>query len=40
VSAVRGRWLGGPPSDRTVIGLAIAVVSVTLADWLWRLLAG
>lgn len=39
-SAVRGRWLGGLPSDRTLVGLAIAVVMVTLVDWLVRVSVG
>lgn len=40
VSAGRGRWLGGLPGDRTLAAVAVAVVIVTLVDWLCRLAAG
>lgn len=39
VSALRGRWLFGAPSDRLLATSAVIVVIVTLADWgarLWR----
>lgn len=36
-SGLRGRWLIGPPHELAVIGLAAAVVVVTLADWSVRL---
>jgi hypothetical protein len=37
-SAVRGRWLGGPPGDWTVAGIATFVAVVTAGQWLWKLL--
>lgn len=37
VSGLRGRWLGGPPSDRLLAVSAVLVVVVTLADWAVRL---
>ena len=40
LSAARGRWWLGCPSDGVWIGLAIAIASVTLLDWAWRLYAG
>ena len=32
-SAMRGRWLGHAPSDRVVLGVALALVLVTVIDW-------
>jgi prepilin signal peptidase PulO-like enzyme (type II secretory pathway) len=37
-SAVRGRWLGGPPSPAIALTLAACVLGVTLLDWSVRLL--
>jgi hypothetical protein len=38
ISAVRGRWLFGLPSDWTFAGIAIAVSLVTAGQWIWRLM--
>lgn len=35
-SGLRGRWLGGPPSDRLLAVSAVLVVVVTLMDWAAR----
>jgi hypothetical protein len=39
ISAVRGRWVGAPLSDRAVLVLAVLVVTITLGDWSFRLLS-
>jgi uncharacterized protein DUF2752 len=39
-SALRGRWLIRPPHELAVLGVAAAVVVVTLADWCLRLAMG
>jgi hypothetical protein len=36
-SAIRGRWLVGRPSDRTLAVVATTVIVVTLLDWIYRL---
>jgi hypothetical protein len=36
-SGLRGRWLGGPPRETILLGIALAIVAVTLADWCLRL---
>jgi hypothetical protein len=36
VAGLRGQWIGGPPSDRLLAGIAILVVVVTLVDWTAR----
>ncbi|MGY8769287.1 MAG: DUF2752 domain-containing protein [Pirellulales bacterium] len=38
VSAIRGTWACGPPSERLLITLTIVVVLVTIVDWLFRIL--
>ncbi len=38
ISALRGRWLGGRPSDWTCAIVALAISLVTAGQWLWRLL--
>ncbi len=38
VSAFRGRWLGGWPSEWTLAGIAGIVSLVTAGQWIWRLL--
>lgn len=40
LSAVCGRWLTRPPSDRELAGLAVGVVTITILDWIYRLSAG
>ena len=39
-SALRVRWLWGPPHELAVLAVAAAVVVVTLADWCLRLVMG
>ena len=38
LSALRGRWFGGPPSDWTCAGIAVAVSLVIVVQWVWRLM--
>jgi hypothetical protein len=38
VSALRGRWFGGRPSEWTMAGIAGIVALVTAGQWAWRLL--
>jgi hypothetical protein len=40
VSATRGRWWGGRPSERWLLAAAGALMVVVLADWIRRLTAG
>ncbi len=37
VCGMRGCWLGGGLTDRTIVSLAACVIGVTLLDWLIRL---
>ena len=37
VSGLRGRWLGGRPSDSLAVALTAGVVTVTLIDWAVRI---
>jgi hypothetical protein len=37
LSAIRGRWLVGPPGDRTLAVVACVLIAVTLVDWFYRL---
>ena len=39
ISAARGSYLGGQPSSRALLAVALVVVVVTLAHWIWRLAA-
>lgn len=39
ISGVRGRWWIGIPSEALVVSIGIAVVAVTLGDWIVRLRA-
>jgi hypothetical protein len=39
-TAVRGRWIGGPPPERWVVGTGLAVIAVTIVDWVIRLTQG
>lgn len=36
-SAIAGRWLVRPPSDRVIAALAIGFITITLIDWMYRL---
>ncbi|HEX5446079.1 MAG TPA: DUF2752 domain-containing protein [Pirellulales bacterium] len=36
-SAVAGRWLLRPPSDRAVAAVATGFIIITLIDWIYRL---
>jgi hypothetical protein len=38
ISAIRGRWLIGLPSDWMFAAIAVAVSLVTAAQWIWRML--
>ena len=38
VSALRGRWLGGRPSEWVIAGIAAVIGLVTAGQWVWRLL--
>jgi len=40
VSAVRGRWLTRPPSDRILAAVALGIAVVTLIDWSIRIALG
>lgn len=40
ISAARGRWWIGAPSERSMAGAALGVVALTLADWMYRLWSG
>jgi len=37
ISGIRGRWLWSPPRDLWVAVLTIAILLVTLIDWVIRL---
>ena len=37
ISAGRGRWAWGPPSERAIVAVAAVLVLVTLADWIARI---
>lgn len=39
-SAARGRWLCVAPNDRSLAGLAVVVVAITLVHWAYRLWQG
>jgi hypothetical protein len=39
-SAACGRWLGISPSGKQAVSIAVVILSVTLIQWLLRLLAG
>ena len=36
ISAGRGRWAWGPPSERAIIAVAAVLVLVTIVDWIAR----
>jgi len=36
ITAAAGRWIGRPPSDRTLVVGAAVVILVTLIDWIVR----
>jgi len=38
VSAFRGQWFGGRPSEWTLAGIAGMIGLVTAGQWVWRLL--
>ena len=38
ISAFRGQWLGGRPSEWMIAGIAASISLVTATQWLWRLL--
>ena len=38
ISAVRGRWFGGRPSECTIACIAGIVSLVTAGQWVWRLM--
>jgi len=40
ISAVRGRWLIQPPTERVLVSVALGIVAVTLIDWVCRLSFG
>jgi hypothetical protein len=37
ISAVRGRWLYGPPSEAVLIWGGLGLIALTLTDWAMRL---
>jgi hypothetical protein len=37
ISAIRGRWLLGLPSDWTFAALALTISAVTAGQWIWRM---
>jgi hypothetical protein len=37
ISAVRGRWLIGLPSDWSFAAIALVVSAITAGQWIWRL---
>jgi len=38
MSGIRGRWIGRPLGEGAAVALCVAIVGVTLIDWVWRLL--
>ena len=40
ISAARGRWWIGAPSDWNIAWTALSVAGLTLADWAYRLWSG
>jgi len=39
VSGVRGKWTWVRPHEYVLIGIALTIVAVTLAQWAWRMLS-
>lgn len=39
-SGFRGRWLWGPPRETVALAIAVAVMVVTLVDWIVRVRGG
>jgi hypothetical protein len=37
ISAVRGRWLYGPPNEAVLIWSGLGLIALTLTDWAMRL---
>jgi len=37
VCGLRGRWLLCPPNEWVVLGIGLAVVFITMMDWMIRL---
>lgn len=35
-SGLAGRWIGGSINEWIVVSIALAIATVTLADWTWR----